>query len=73
VHVLEVRSLNGVVGIEGVGDPTFTIIVSTSCYLHFVSYVDAGSLLRDWPVLEDVELLHYALGLGRRFPRRWQC
>jgi hypothetical protein len=38
VHVLEVRSLNEVVGIESVGDPVFTIIVSTSCYLHFVSY-----------------------------------
>jgi hypothetical protein len=38
VHVLEVRSLNGVVGIKGVGDPLFTIVVSTSCYLHFVSY-----------------------------------
>jgi hypothetical protein len=38
VHVSEVRSLNGVVGIEGVGDPMFTIVVSTSCYLHFVSY-----------------------------------
>jgi hypothetical protein len=30
--------LNEVVGIESVGDPVFTIIVSTSCYLHFVSY-----------------------------------
>jgi nitrate reductase NapAB chaperone NapD len=28
VHVPEVRSLNGVVGIKGVGDPMFTIIVS---------------------------------------------
>jgi nitrate reductase NapAB chaperone NapD len=27
VHVPEVRSLNGVVGIKGVGDPMFTIIV----------------------------------------------
>jgi hypothetical protein len=38
VHVPEVRNLNGVVGIEGVGDPMFTVVVSTSCYLHFVSY-----------------------------------
>jgi hypothetical protein len=38
VHVSEVRRLNGIVGIEGVGDPMFTIVVSTSCYLHFISY-----------------------------------
>jgi hypothetical protein len=38
VHVPEVHSLNGIVGIEGVGDTMFTIIVSTSCYLHFISY-----------------------------------
>jgi hypothetical protein len=30
--------LNEVVGVEGVGDPVFAIIVSTSCYLHFISY-----------------------------------
>jgi hypothetical protein len=30
--------LDGVVSIEGVRDPMFTIIVSTSSYLHFVSY-----------------------------------
>jgi hypothetical protein len=39
VHVLEVGSLNAVVGVEAVRDPMFTIVVSTSCYLHFVSYV----------------------------------
>jgi hypothetical protein len=39
VHVREVRNLKGVVGIEGVRDPMFTIVVSTSCYLHFISYV----------------------------------
>jgi hypothetical protein len=39
VHVPEVRCLNGVVGIKGVRDPMFTVIVSTLCYLHFVSYV----------------------------------
>jgi hypothetical protein len=38
VHVSEVCSLNGVVGVKGVGDPMFTVVVSTSCYLHFVSY-----------------------------------
>jgi hypothetical protein len=38
VHVPDVRSLNGVVGIKGVGDPMLTIIFSTSSYLHFVSY-----------------------------------
>jgi hypothetical protein len=30
--------LDGVVGIKSVRDPMFTLIVSTSCYLHFVSY-----------------------------------
>jgi hypothetical protein len=34
----EVRCLDGVVGIEGVRDPMFTIIISTLCYLHFISY-----------------------------------
>jgi hypothetical protein len=29
VHVPEVRCLNGVVGIKGVRDPMFTVIVST--------------------------------------------
>jgi hypothetical protein len=38
VHDPEIRSLNGVVGINGVGDPMFTVVVSTPCYLHFVSY-----------------------------------
>jgi hypothetical protein len=38
VHVLEVDILNGVVGIEGVGDPVLAVVVSMSCYLHFVSY-----------------------------------
>jgi hypothetical protein len=38
VHVLEVCCLNGVVGIKSVRDPMFTIVVSTSCYLHFISY-----------------------------------
>jgi hypothetical protein len=38
VHMSEIRCLDGVVGIEGVRDPMFTIIISTSCYLHFISY-----------------------------------
>jgi hypothetical protein len=38
VHVPEVSSLNGVVGVESIRDPMFTIVVSTSCYLHFISY-----------------------------------
>jgi hypothetical protein len=31
MHMSEVRCLDGVVGIEGVRDPMFTIIISTSC------------------------------------------
>jgi hypothetical protein len=38
VHISEVCYLDGVVGVEGVRDPMFTIIISTSCYLHFISY-----------------------------------
>jgi hypothetical protein len=38
VHMSEVCCLDGVVGIEGVTDPMFTIIISTSCYLHFITY-----------------------------------
>jgi hypothetical protein len=30
--------LNGVVGVEGVGNPVFAVIVRTSSYLHFISY-----------------------------------
>jgi hypothetical protein len=37
----EVRSLNGVVGVKGIGDPMFAVVVSTSCYLHFISYAVA--------------------------------
>jgi hypothetical protein len=33
----EVRILNGVVGIKGVGNPMFAVVVSTSCYFHFIS------------------------------------
>jgi hypothetical protein len=38
MHMSEVRFLDGVVGIEGIRDPVFSIIISTSCYLHFISY-----------------------------------
>jgi hypothetical protein len=31
--------LDGVVSIKGVRDPVFAIVVSSSSYLHFVSYV----------------------------------
>jgi hypothetical protein len=38
VHDPEIRSLNGVVGVEGVRNPVFAVVVSTSSYLHFISY-----------------------------------
>jgi hypothetical protein len=38
VHDLEIRSLNGVVGVEGDGNPMFAVVVSTSSYLEFISY-----------------------------------
>jgi hypothetical protein len=38
VHMPEVGGLNVVVGIKGVGNLVFTIVVSTLCYLHFISY-----------------------------------
>jgi hypothetical protein len=38
VHMPEVRILDGVVTIEGIKNPMFAIVVSTSSYLHFVSY-----------------------------------
>jgi hypothetical protein len=34
----EVRSLNGVVGVKGIGDPMLPVVVSMSRYLHFISY-----------------------------------
>jgi hypothetical protein len=37
VHMSEVRSFNRVVGVKGVGNPMFAVVVSTS-YLHFISY-----------------------------------
>jgi hypothetical protein len=36
--MLEICCLDRVVSIEGVRDPMFTIIVSSSSYIHFVSY-----------------------------------
>jgi hypothetical protein len=30
--------LDGIVGVKGVGDPIFAVVVSMLCYLHFVSY-----------------------------------
>jgi hypothetical protein len=39
VHVLQIRCLDGVVGVKSIRDPMVTIVVSTSCYLHFVTYV----------------------------------
>jgi hypothetical protein len=41
MHMPEVRSLNGFVGVKGIGDPMFAVVVSTSCYLHFISYAVA--------------------------------
>jgi hypothetical protein len=38
VHDPDICRLNGVVGVKGVWDPMFRVIVSTSCYLHFISY-----------------------------------
>jgi hypothetical protein len=38
VHDPEIGSLNRVVGVEGVGNPMFAVVVSTSSYLHFISY-----------------------------------
>jgi hypothetical protein len=38
VHDPEICSLNGVVGIKGVGNPVFAVVVSMSSYLHFISY-----------------------------------
>jgi hypothetical protein len=38
VHDLEIYCLDGVISIEDIRDPVFTIIVSSLSYLHFVSY-----------------------------------
>jgi hypothetical protein len=36
--MLEVGGLNGVIGVKGVGNPVFMVVVGTSYYLHFISY-----------------------------------
>jgi hypothetical protein len=41
VHDLEFCSLDRVVGIKGVRDPMLAVVVSTSGYLHFISYAVA--------------------------------
>jgi hypothetical protein len=38
LHDPEICSLNGVVGVKGVRNPVFAVVVSTSSYLHFISY-----------------------------------
>jgi hypothetical protein len=38
VHVPQLYCLDGIVGVKGVGDPMVAVVVSTSCYLYFVSY-----------------------------------
>jgi hypothetical protein len=38
MHVPQFCCLDGVVGVEDVGDPVIAIVVSTTCYLHFISY-----------------------------------
>jgi hypothetical protein len=38
VHVLQLCCLDGVVGVKGVRDPMVTVVVSTPCYLDFISY-----------------------------------
>jgi hypothetical protein len=38
MHDPEIYSLDGVVGVKGVKDPMFAVVVSTSCYLDFISY-----------------------------------
>jgi hypothetical protein len=49
VHDLEICGLNGVVGIKGVGNPMFAVVVSTPCYLHFVYY--AVMLASFWTIV----------------------
>jgi hypothetical protein len=41
VHDPEICILDGVIGVKGVRDPVLAIVVSTSIYLHFISYVVA--------------------------------
>jgi hypothetical protein len=46
VHDPEICSLNRVVGVEGVRDPMLAVVVSTSSYLDFISYVATLTSLR---------------------------
>jgi hypothetical protein len=46
VHDLEICSLNWVVGVDGVRDPMFAVLVSTSSYLDFISYAVTLTSLR---------------------------
>jgi hypothetical protein len=46
VHMPKVRSFNRVVGVKGIGDPMLAVVVSTSCYLHFISYAVALASFR---------------------------
>jgi hypothetical protein len=39
VHDPEFCSLDGVVGVKGIRDPMLTVVVSSSSYLDFISYV----------------------------------
>jgi hypothetical protein len=41
VHKPEVSSLDGIVGVEGVRDPMFAVVIGTSSYLNFISYAVA--------------------------------
>jgi hypothetical protein len=47
MHLPQLCRLNGVVGVKGVGDPMITVVVSTMCYLHFVSYASTLALGMD--------------------------
>jgi hypothetical protein len=38
MHMSEICCLDGVVSIKGIREPVFAVVVSTSCYLHVVSY-----------------------------------
>jgi hypothetical protein len=38
VHDPEIRSLDWVVGVEGVRDPMLAVVVCTPSYLDFISY-----------------------------------
>jgi hypothetical protein len=52
MHDPKVCRLNGVVGINGVRDPMFAVVVSMSSYLDFISYAVALTSFRtiglDW-------------------------